>query len=89
MAEPPHLSLQTHFAVIADSLIDRTKRHQLLDIVIIALCGVICSADSWVEIEELGQAKQALGSDHPRVAHWDPLLRHRRAGLRRPRPGAV
>jgi len=29
----------------------------LLDIVVLALCGVICGADSWVEIAEFGQAK--------------------------------
>jgi predicted transposase YbfD/YdcC len=37
--------------------VERTKRHQLLDIITIALCGVICGADGWVEIEAFGKAK--------------------------------
>ena len=42
---------------------DRTKEHHLLDIVAIAICAVICGADSWVAVEEFGNAKHAwLGS---------------------------
>jgi hypothetical protein len=33
------------------------KRHQLIDITTIALCAVICNADTWEEIEEFGHAK--------------------------------
>lgn len=47
-----------HFAMLDDPRIERTKRHQLLDIVTIALCGIICGAESWVEIEHFGRAKQ-------------------------------
>ena len=35
----------------------RAKRHELLDIIVITLCAVICGADNWVEIEEFGKAK--------------------------------
>ena len=48
-----------YFARLEDPRVDRTKRHQLLDILVIAVCGVICGADSWVEIEEFGKAKCA------------------------------
>jgi predicted transposase YbfD/YdcC len=33
--------------------------HRLRDIIILAMCGVICGAEGWVEIEEFGKAKQA------------------------------
>ena len=33
------------------------KRHKLIDIITIALCAVICGADTWEEIEEFGHAK--------------------------------
>ena len=46
-----------HFGSVRDPRIDRSKRHQLLDIIAIALCGVICGADSWAEIEAFGCAK--------------------------------
>ena len=41
-----------------DPRIDRTKRHKLLDIVAIAICGTICGADSWVDIELFGNCKE-------------------------------
>lgn len=34
------------------------KQHELLDIVAISICGVICGADSWEEIEEYGKIKE-------------------------------
>jgi predicted transposase YbfD/YdcC len=49
--------LRDHFAALPDPRIDRTKRHQLLDIVTIAICAVLCGADSWVDVELFGQAK--------------------------------
>jgi hypothetical protein len=36
---------------------DSNKRHQLIDIITIALCAVICGADTWKEIVEFGHAK--------------------------------
>lgn len=50
-------SLCAHFASLPDPRIDRTKRHQLLDILTIAICAVLCGADSWVDVELFGQAK--------------------------------
>jgi predicted transposase YbfD/YdcC len=51
-------AIQEHFAELPDPRVDRTKRHRLLDIVTIALCAVICGADSWVEVERFGRAKE-------------------------------
>lgn len=51
-------TIAAHFAALPDPRIDRAKRHHLLDIVTIALCAVICGADSWVEVERFGRAKQ-------------------------------
>lgn len=55
--EPEIGSIAKHFSKIKDPRIDRTKRHRLLDILIIAICGVICGADSWVDIELFGKTK--------------------------------
>ena len=46
-----------HFSSLTDPRIDRKKQHQLLDIVVIAICGVICGANDWVAIEAFGNAK--------------------------------
>ncbi len=53
------ITLQEHFATLEDPRVERTKRHQLLAIITIALCAVICGADTWVDVEEFGHAKRA------------------------------
>ena len=59
MEERELRDLETIFAQVQDPRIERTKLHRLRDIIIIAICGVICGADGWVGIEEFGKAKQA------------------------------
>ena len=48
-----------HFGDLPDPRIDRTKHHKLIDIVVIAICAVICGADDWVEVAMFGEAKEA------------------------------
>jgi len=55
--EKSSVSIIDHFADLEDPRIDRSKLHNLVDIIVIAICAVICGADSWVEIEEFGKAK--------------------------------
>ena len=52
------LDLARAFAGLTDPRIDRTKKHELTDIVVIALCATICGADAWTEVEEFGVAKR-------------------------------
>ena len=59
MEERDLRDLETLFAQVEDPRVERTKLHRLRDIIIIAICGVICGAEGWVEIEEFGKAKQA------------------------------
>jgi predicted transposase YbfD/YdcC len=59
MEERDLRDLETIFAQVEDPRMDRTKLHRLRDIIILAICGVICGAEGWVEIEEFGKAKQA------------------------------
>jgi hypothetical protein len=49
--------LSEHFALLPDPRVDRTTRHLLVAIVVIAVCAVIWGADTWVDIEEYGRAK--------------------------------
>lgn len=51
------LSLLEHFADLPDPRIDRTKRHLLLDIVVLSICAVIAGAEGWEDIEEFGKQK--------------------------------
>lgn len=50
--------LAKHFGKVKDPRMERTQRHKLLDIILIVICGVICGADSWVDIEMFGKAKK-------------------------------
>jgi len=56
----PGGSLRAHFATLPDPRVERTKRHGLLDLVTIAVCAVVCGADSWVAVEQFGQRKEAF-----------------------------
>ena len=55
--------METVFAQVEDPRVERTKRHRLRDIMILAMCGVICGAEGWVDIEEFGKAKEAWFTD--------------------------
>jgi predicted transposase YbfD/YdcC len=51
-------SIGACFATLDDPRVERTKWHTLEAIVTIALCGVVCGAEGWVEIAEFGRAKE-------------------------------
>jgi len=38
--------------------VQRTQRHKLIDILAIAILGMICGADTWVDIADFGRAKE-------------------------------
>ncbi len=50
-------SIMAHFRDLEGPRIERSKRHQLLDIVAIAICAVIRGTDSWVYVEMFGKSK--------------------------------
>jgi predicted transposase YbfD/YdcC len=52
------VSIPRLFAGLPDPRVDRTKKHSLGDILVIALCAVVCGADSWEEVEAFGEARR-------------------------------
>jgi hypothetical protein len=34
-------------------------RHRLIDLIVIAICAVICDCDAWDEVEDFAQSKKA------------------------------
>ena len=50
-------SLISLFGDMPDPRLDRKKLHNLVDIIAIAILAVICGAESWVDIEEFGEAR--------------------------------
>ncbi len=59
MTADPELSIAHHFADLTDPRIDRSRLHELLDIIAIAICAVVAGADSWEHIEQFAKAKHA------------------------------
>lgn len=43
---------------ISDPRSNHTKRHLLIDILVIAVCATICGAESWDDIAQFGEAKR-------------------------------
>lgn len=56
MEKHPVEKLKENFAEVEDPRASN-RRHLLIDIIILAICGLICGADGWVEIEAFGKAK--------------------------------
>jgi len=52
------ISLADAFIVIHDPRIDRTKKHKLVDILIITLCATICGVEGWEEIEIFAEERE-------------------------------
>ena len=59
MSEPVSLSLLDSLGEVPDPRRERTKLHQLVDILVIAVCASVCAAETWEEIEEFGRAKES------------------------------
>jgi predicted transposase YbfD/YdcC len=57
MATAP-LALKKHFARLPDPRLQRRRRHLLLDIITIALCAVICGADTWPQVVAFGYRRK-------------------------------
>lgn len=51
------VTIQAHFATIKDPRISN-RAHELVDILTIAICAVICGATDWVGVETIAKAKE-------------------------------
>src|SRR5580704_6060191 len=45
------------FEDFTDPRIERTRRHELFDLLVVALCGTIAGADSWADVERFGNER--------------------------------
>ena len=64
--------LITHFSNITDKRKPNGIRHKLIDIIVIAICGVICGADDWVMVEYFGNAKREWFETFLELPHGIP-----------------
>lgn len=65
-------SLPAAFAELPDPRVARTRRHLLSDILVIALCAVLCGADGFNDIEEWGHAKESWLRERLELPHGIP-----------------
>jgi len=52
-------SLEACFGDMPDPRVQGRCDHQLVEIVLVAVCAVLCGAESWSEVEEFGNTKEA------------------------------
>jgi predicted transposase YbfD/YdcC len=52
-------SVVRHFGGLKDPRVLRRRMHNLSDMIAIALCAVICGAESWEDVAEYGRQKEA------------------------------
>jgi predicted transposase YbfD/YdcC len=59
MASPNHpSSLIAHFQALPDPRVNRTKDHELIDVLVIAICTLLCAGETFNDMEDFGHAKQ-------------------------------
>jgi predicted transposase YbfD/YdcC len=46
-----------HFGRVSDPRIGNATRHKLIDLIVIAICAVICGADGWSDVALFGKSK--------------------------------
>lgn len=51
-------TLAASFEGLTDPRIERTRQHLLIEIVLIAICAVLCGAEAWTEVEAFGKIKR-------------------------------
>lgn len=71
MAKTPAGSIIQHFSDMDDPRREN-RRHLLLDIIVIAICAVICGADDWGSVAEFGEAKQGWLEGFLELPHGIP-----------------
>lgn len=51
-------NLSYHLSIIPDPRVDRCKEHKLHDVLMIAVLAMLCGAESFVDFEDFGKAKE-------------------------------
>jgi predicted transposase YbfD/YdcC len=54
----PKLSLIEHFESLPDPRVNRTKDHELIDILVIGICTLLCGGEGFNDMQDFGKAKQ-------------------------------
>lgn len=66
------LNIKTYFRKLRDPRVERRKRHLLLDIIVITICGVVCGCDDWQQIEVFARTRKDWLKRFLRLPHGIP-----------------
>jgi len=72
MSKQPLASIEACFSEIEDPRVPGRCDYPLIEIIIIAICGVIAGAEGWVGIETFGKSKQAWLKQYLELEHGIP-----------------
>ncbi len=72
MDNPPVTAITRYFQDLPDPRIERTRKHDLIDILTITICAFICAADTWQDVEDFGDAKEPWLRTFLRLPHGIP-----------------
>jgi len=64
--------LTDYFEDLTDPRVARTRLHSLKNIVFLTITGVLCGAETWVDIEDFNEFKQEWLSKHLELPHGIP-----------------
>ena len=73
MREKKISNIADHFKDLKDPRrITSNRRHKFIDVIVIAICGIISNADDWVSIERYGKAKKSWLKKFLELPHGIP-----------------
>ncbi len=72
MQTHPKLSLMEHFKELPDPRVLRTPEHELIDILVIAICAILCGGETFNDMEDFGHAKQDWFKTFLKLRHGIP-----------------
>lgn len=72
MSDENPISLLVSFQDLPDPRVEGRCDHKLIDIIVITVCAVIAGAESWVDVESFGKAKQAWLQTFLELPHGIP-----------------
>lgn len=72
MSKQDPSNIEQHFGDLPDPRSGDNISHPLINIVTISLCAVICGANSWVDVEQFGEAKQSWFEQFLHMPHGVP-----------------
>ena len=68
----PKASFMEHFESLSHPRVQRTKDHELIDILVIGICTLLCGGEGFNDMQDFGKAKQEWFKSFLRLPHGIP-----------------